>query len=317
MSWARARAWAERAAHPAARVVGSERLHGGWTSVMRRLRLEGPPDAPGHAVLRTFVAPFFVTHAEGLLNREADTLRLLATVDDIPAPVLLGVDPVAAECEHLSLLMSLLPGAVRLDDAHHEARSDPLARQLLAIHRVNAPPSARPRVYQAWTSPERVRVPEATTRPEVWRRAIEVIANGPPRYEGCFLHRDFHPGNVLFEGEGARPRVTGVVDWVETSWGPPDLDVAHCATALALLHGPRAATRLTERYRALGGTLAPPAAHRYWRLLDALAYAPDAELVATSWRALGRADLTPGRVARRLEGYVAGLLGDAVLGRGG
>jgi hypothetical protein len=99
------------------------------------------------------------------------------------------------------------------------------------------------------------------------------------------------------------------VDWVETSWGPADLDVAHCSTALALLHGVPAGLRFADEYAAAGGTLAAdPAARRYWRLLDALAFAPDAEKVGVSWRALGRTDLTPGVLARRLEAYVAALI---------
>lgn len=63
---------------------------------------------------------------------------------------------------------------------------------------------------------------------------MEHLRRDAPQYEGVFLHRDLHPGNVLFDGG----EVSGVVDWVETSWGPADLDVAHCSTALALLHGP-------------------------------------------------------------------------------
>lgn len=92
---------------------------------------------------------------------------------------------------------------------------------------------------------------------------------------------------------------------METSWGPADLDVAHCSTAVALLHGVHAGMRLADHYLAAGGTLSDdPADHLYWRLLDALAFAPDAEKVAGPWRELGRADLTPAVLARRLEEYL-------------
>lgn len=161
----------------------------------------------------------------------------------------------------------------------------------------------RPRAYQPWASPERVTGPATTERPELWRRAVDVIRREPPAYQGCFLHRDFHPGNVLFTGADDDPRGSGVVDWVETSWGPADLDVAHCSTALALLHGVPAGMRFADRYVAAGGTLAEDStAHLYWRLLDALAFAPDAEKVAVPWRELGRVDLTPTVLAHRLEG---------------
>ncbi|MEO3978731.1 aminoglycoside phosphotransferase family protein [Streptomyces sp. CAU 1734] len=300
--WSATRAWADSLLPDGSEIRGAARLHGGWTSEMRRLSLTGPP---GEAVLRSFVQPFFLRHAEGLLTREADILRLLAETA-IPAPRLYGVDAAALHCDHPSLLMSLLPGGVRLHDTGADGRAALLARRLVAIHGIR--PAARPRDYQAWTAPERVTAPVSTARPELWRRAVDVIRRDPPAYEGSFLHRDFHPGNVLFEGDGPTLRVSGVVDWVETSWGPADLDVAHCSTALALLHGVHTGMTFADHYAAAGGTLSPdPRGHLYWRLLDALAFAPEAEKVAVPWRELGRTDLTPELLTRRLEEYLSAL----------
>lgn len=54
-------------------------------------------------------------------------------------------------------------------------------------------------------------------------------------------------------------------------------------------------------YTAAGGQLSQ---HQlYWHLLDAPAYAPDAEQAAP-WRDLGRADLTSEVLTRRLERYL-------------
>jgi aminoglycoside phosphotransferase (APT) family kinase protein len=265
---------------------------------MRRLTLD---DGTG-LVLRSFVKPFYRRHASGLLAREASVLTLLAPYEDVPTPELRAVDATAEHCDHPSLLMSSLPGGVRVDEEDLDRRIDLLARQLARIHAVV--PADRPRTYQAWTSPERVRTP----RGALWERAVDVIRREPPAYEGCFLHRDFHPGNVLFDGAGDTLRISGVVDWVETSWGPADLDVAHCSTALALLHGEAYGLGFRARYEAHGGC--PPAdaeSHLYWRLLDALAYSPDAEKLAVPWRELGRTDLTPELLGERLTAYVTGL----------
>ncbi|WP_374983091.1 phosphotransferase family protein [Streptomyces fradiae] len=322
-------------------------LRGGWTSEMRRLDVAGPKGRRS-LVLRQFVKPFFVRHAEGLLGREAEVLRLLGRTG-VPAAEPVAVDPAGEHCAYPSLLMSLLPGAVRLDDEGAGARAPLLAGQLAAIHRVAVAEAGKPRAYQVWTSPERVTPPAGTGRPGLWARAVDVIRREAPAYRGCFLHRDFHPGNVLFSGGGGGTadggrggaadidrdgaalsgadrsgaalggaeaaagggalRVSGVVDWVETSWGPADLDVAHCSTALALLHGVPAGMAFADLYAAAGGTLAEdPAAHLYWRLVDALAYAPDAEKVAVPWRELGRTDLTPAVLAGRLETYVQALM---------
>jgi aminoglycoside phosphotransferase (APT) family kinase protein len=299
------RAWLARHLAPGERVTNSVALRGGWTSRMRRIEVTGPTGNRA-VVLRSFVTPFFLRHAEGLLTREATVLRLLADTA-VPAPTLLAVDPTGAACDHPSLLMSLLPGAIRLGDSGADQRAELMARQLLMIHQVPLAEAHRPRAYQAWTSPERVRPPASTDRPELWRRAVDVIRHDPPAHTAGLLHRDFHPGNVLFTGPEAAPRVGGVVDWVETSWGPADLDVAHCATALALLHGPGAGMAFADRYRAAGGRLAEGRAHLYWRVLDALAFAPDAEKVAVPWRESGRADLTPALLAGRLADYLAAL----------
>lgn len=293
--------WVEQHLRGGERIVKVERLRGGWTSEMRRIDLDGPA-GPRSLVLRSFVDSFYRRHADGLLRREADVLRLLAATG-VPAAELVAVDPTGAHCEDPSLLMTMLPGSLRLDDDGTDQRLDLLARQLAAIHRIEV--TVRPRDYQAWTSPERVRLPAATGRPDVWQAAVDGIRREPPAYQGCFLHRDFHPGNVLYTDAG----ISGVVDWVETSWGPADLDVAHCSTALALLHGPRVGLAFAGRYAAEGGrTLSEPDDHLYWRLLDALGYAPDAEKVAVPWRELGRTDLTPAVLQQRLESYLESLL---------
>ncbi|MFJ8590174.1 alpha/beta fold hydrolase [Streptomyces sp. NPDC093598] len=293
--WTATRAWVAKQLPEDRTVATSTFLSGGWSAQMRRLTLDDGTEL----ALRTFVKPFFRRHAPGLLAREAEILTLLAEQEGVPAPELIGVDATGEHCDHPSLLMSVLPGRVRVDEEELDARVDLLAAQLARIHRVV--PRERPRAYQPWTSPAAV--------PPGWERAVDVIRRQPPPYDGCFLHRDFHPGNVLFTGSGAGLRVSGVVDWVETSWGPADLDVAHCSTALALLHGPEYGLGFRERYEALGGRRpADGPEHLYWRLLDALAYVPDAAKLAGPWRELGRTDLTPEVLGERLEVYVAELL---------
>ncbi|MCX4732324.1 alpha/beta fold hydrolase [Streptomyces sp. NBC_01363] len=297
--WTATRAWVAKQIGPGRSVADSRLLAGGWSSQMRRLTLDDGTDL----VQRTFVKPFFRHHGPGLLNREASVLALLAEQDSIPAPGLVAVDATTEHCDHPTLLMSALPGRVRVDGDDLDRRLDLLAAQLVRVHGVV--PAERPRPYQAWTSAERVRAPDGP----LWERAVDVIRRDPPPYEGRFLHRDFHPGNVLFTGTGPELRITGVVDWVETSWGPADLDVAHCSTALALLHGPAYGLDFRDRYEAQGGHgLATGPDHLYWRLLDALHYCPDAAKLAGPWRELGRDDLTPEVLGERLEAYVDGLL---------
>ncbi|AYC40456.1 phosphotransferase family protein [Streptomyces griseorubiginosus] len=348
--------WVGRQLNAGERIVGTEALHGGITAEMRRLTVAAPDGGVRHLVLRTFVEPSFVDHAEEMLNREADALALLAGTG-VTAPGPVAVDPTAAHCEYPSLLMTHLVGRTVLEDEGLEVRVPVLARQLVAIHAVR--PAERPREYQAWASADEI-VPVPGADAAVWSAAIDVIRKPAPPYEGRFLHRDFHPGNVLFEVERAGPvgpvapsgsagsvgsvgsagplasaasagpahpagpsaqsapahplasvgpRVTGVVDWVQNSWGPADLDVAHCSTNLALLHGPAWGLRFAEAYEEAGGVLASAASERlYWRLLDALAFAGGVRWVARPWREAGRTELTTRAVEERLNAYVTALM---------
>ena len=169
----------------------------------------------------------------------------------------------------------------------------------------------RPREYVALTTADTVVVPKGADA-AAWAAAIDVIRRSTPPYEGRFLHRDFHPGNVLFDVPPARPagaRITGVVDWAATSWGPADLDVAHCATNLALLHGPAWGLRFAEAYEEAGGVLAAAASERlYWRVRDAPAFSEGVRLVAQPLREAGRTELTTRAVEERLEVYVTSLM---------
>ncbi|MFJ4922800.1 phosphotransferase family protein [Streptomyces sp. NPDC088725] len=287
------------------RVVGTEALHGGITAEMRRLTIGGPDGGTHELVLRSFVD---VEHAEEWLNREAGALTVL-TGTAVPAPGLVAVDATAAHCEHPSLLMTHLAGRTVLDDEGLETRVPLLARQLAAIHALR--PAERPREYATLTTADTVVTPKGADT-AAWAAAIDVIRKPAPRYEGRFLHRDFHPGNVLFDAPSpgaAGARITGVVDWAATSWGPADLDVAHCATNLALLHGPAWGLRFADAYEEAGGVLAAAANERlYWLVRDGLAFSEEVQLVARPWREAGRTELTTRAVEERLDAYVTVLM---------
>nr|BFD86904.1 hypothetical protein StreXyl84_63050 [Streptomyces sp. Xyl84] len=146
----------------------------------------------------------------------------------------------------------------------------------------------------------------------VWAAAIEVIRRPAPPYEGCFLHRDFQPGNVLSDvpprnSEGGR--ITGAIDWAAAARGPADLDVAHCSVNLALLHGPAWGLRFPEAYEEAGGVLAAGGRERlYWRVRDALAASEEVRSVSQTWREAGRTELTTRAVEERLDANVTALM---------
>ncbi|MFI6300085.1 phosphotransferase family protein [Nonomuraea sp. NPDC050790] len=301
-------AWVSRHLEVGERIVKTEALRGGITADMRRLTIGAQDGSMRDLVLRSFVDPFYVERAEGGLNGEAGALTLLARTG-VPAPALVAVDPTATHCEYPSLLMTHLTGRTVLDDEGVEKRVPLLARQLVAIHALR--PFERPRRFVTLTTADTVVVPKGADA-TAWATAIDVIRRPTPPYEGRFLHRDFQPGNVLFATSPpslAGARITGVVDWAATSWGPADLDVAHCSTNLALLHGPAWGLRFSEAYEEAGGVLAATTNERlYWQVRDALACSEEVQSVSQPWREAGRTELTTRSVEERLDAYVIALL---------
>jgi aminoglycoside phosphotransferase (APT) family kinase protein len=69
-------------------------------------------------------------------------------------------------------------------------------------------------------------VPDAWTAVRA-RLDLGLPRGGAPR----FIHRDFHPGNLLFR----RGRFTGIVDWTQASVGPPEVDVSRTRVEMAML----------------------------------------------------------------------------------
>lgn len=298
-------AWVSRQLQSGERVVGIEALRGGLSAEMRKLTIGMRNGGTRDLVLRTFVN---VGDAEDRLDREAGALSFLPGTG-VPAPGLVAVDPTATHCEYPSLLMTRLAGRALLDDEGLERRVPLLAGQLVAIHALR--PADRPRDVVTLTTADTVVVPKGADA-AAWAAAIDVIRSPPPPGETRFLHRDFQPGNVLFDRPPSSPtdaRITGVVDWAATSWGPADLDVAHCSVNLALLHGPACGLRFPAAYEEAGGVLAAdPSERLYWLVRDGLASSEEVRVVARTWREAGRTELTTRAVEERLDAYVTALM---------
>jgi aminoglycoside phosphotransferase (APT) family kinase protein len=205
--------------------------------------------------------------------------------------------------------MTRLGGELCLDDDCADVLTA-LAATLRQIHALAPRTDARPRAFQSWASVEkRIEPPVWAVEPGLWERAFRILDGLQPDFDGVFMHRDFHLGNVLWQ-EG---NISGVVDWVETSWGPADLDVAHCETNLAMLHGPETARAFRDRYLSGGGVLSDGARSRmYWRVMDVVGFLPTPRKVAGPWRENGRKDVADAVAEKRLEEWLRDVLADDV-----
>jgi aminoglycoside/choline kinase family phosphotransferase len=110
--------------------------------------------------------------------------------------------------------------------------------------------------YFPWYQGTTTAPPAASRWPALWETAIGLWHDAVPAYTPTFVHRDFHPGNVLWW----RGRVAGVVDWANACAGPAGCDVATCRANLLDWAGEPAADGFRAAYESLTGRTVDP----YW-----------------------------------------------------
>jgi aminoglycoside phosphotransferase (APT) family kinase protein len=232
------------------------------------------------------------------ITAEAIAARLLVG-SPLPVARLIASDPTGVEAGGYANLTTWLPGQVRLDRLS-SAAIDQLAHAAAVLHATVVSPDAHPRRYEFWVPPEPV-VPAWARDRDLWRRALELYAGPLPDTPSRLVHRDFHPGNVLWVGD----QITGLIDWAETSWGPAELDVTHSRTNLAVLHSLDQAYEFSAAYVRHGGTIDPnPGAQRFWAVSDILGFLPDPQPILRALTVV-RPELTADVLHRRLEQFLA------------
>jgi aminoglycoside/choline kinase family phosphotransferase len=86
----------------------------------------------------------------------------------------------------------------------------------------------------------------------MWERAIDLAVRPASGAASGFIHRDYHPGNVLWTGAPDAPRVAGVADWTSASIGPFAIDLGHMRWNLAAGYDRATADRFLAAAQALG-----------------------------------------------------------------
>jgi aminoglycoside phosphotransferase (APT) family kinase protein len=262
--------WAE--ARAGARVVAALPLASQWLANHVLVLADGR-----ELVLRRWARPGWDDDDPELTAaRELLVLQRLADTP-VPAPEVVAADPDAADCDVPALLVTRVPGA----PLHGRPPLGPLLDALAEIHAID-PDGIPP--YTRYYEPERLAVPPWAADRDVWERAIAVAHEPPPALPERFIHRDFHPGNTLWEGAA----LTGIVDWTTGSRGPAAVDLGHLRWNLATEFGQRVADAV----------LPHPEHHPYYDVVTAL------DVVADLDAALPDADVS------RLEEHVARALAE-------
>lgn len=244
---------------------------------------------PYRHVLRLFKKERWSTPAHALSARESTILEALRPTD-LPVP-----EPVATLPDN-GVVMSWLPGDVVLPAQPDGPWMKELARVLCAIHQTDI---QLPYAYESWNDTTNKPAPEWWEDEALWQKAQASVARVPD-YEPRFVHRDYHPVNVLWE----QGRICGIVDWINACMGPQGIDVAHCRLNLAIMYGMEAADDFLEAYASgRSGYVHDP----FWDLDDALGALPDVEPYPP-WAIFGLTGLTTEIVRDRLLDFVRAAL---------
>jgi aminoglycoside phosphotransferase (APT) family kinase protein len=183
-------------------VVG---LRAGDRSLVLRWYPDGPP--PG-------LDPDPIEREVAALSALEDTL--------VPAPGLVA----ASVAEPSAVLMTRVAGQARL------ARLDAGAmRSMMALVHACDSAALTPWLYRGYHEGQVLRRPTWWRDSAIWERAVVQTETARPTGPPVFLHRDFHPGNLLWSGS----TISGVVDWVNACVGPAGVDLGHLRVNLATL----------------------------------------------------------------------------------
>ena len=218
-------------------------------SVERWRRLPGASSSAVHAltlsdgdvaVLRRWVWPRVLQDEPVIVRRELDALAVAGRAG-LPAPAIIAADPGGVEIGDgvPALLMTRCPG-----QALEQPDLQRLAELAAAIHDVDAPDFAHD--FFVWCEDALTEPPPTAVDVAMWREAIRLRATAMPEFRPTFIHRDFHPGNVLWRYRS----VSGIVDWALACRGPWECDVATCRSNLEGLAGIAAADEFLQRYEA-------------------------------------------------------------------
>ena len=290
------RRWIEGAT--GGRVFSVAVLPGATSSLLHAVEVDGPSGRRS-LVLRRFVNQKWVEAEPDVAVREGMTLQH-ATRAGLAAPELVALDADGEYCGVPATLVARLQGSVILEPTDRKQWVRGLAETAARIHRVDA--AGFRWKYRRYNEGATLTLPRWAKQQEAWAKAIKIV-EGPPRsYSECFVHRDYHPSNVLWQNG----RVSGVVDWVNGCRGPAGIDVAWCRHNLANLHGVSVADEFLTAYAAEAGSEFQY--DPYWDLMSVVELLPGPPAMYEGWRASGVRNISNAVMRERVDDYVASVV---------
>lgn len=197
-------------------------------------------------------------------RHEAIVLEFLASTT-VPAPELIALDASGEHCDVPALLTTRLKGETVAPPGAPQHFVAELVDGLVKIHDLKWNPSIALPAYESYfdqsaTRCER-RPPRWSLHPALWERVFEILDSLPPTTSTGFIHRDYHPAQILFDGS----RLSGICDWLTACNGPYGIDLARMRINLAEGWSLELADEFRRTYQSVAGE---DRVHPYWDLLD-------------------------------------------------
>lgn len=274
------------------------RLKGSTSSVLHHISLQ-VGEMVKEVVVRQFDNRQWLEEEPDLAIHEAGSLGL-ANKLKVPAPEIIAYDTHGNDCGVPAVLMTMLEGTVELMPNNRIEWVNGLAEALVKVHAVNA--GDFPWIYFTYNNVSQLEIPTWSSVPQAWEKVIGIVQGPRPKVDECFIHRDYHPANVLWkDGE-----VSGVVDWVNACRGPAGIDIGHCRLNIALLYDVATADNFLEAYQEHAGE--PFIYDPYWDLLSLIDVLFGSPEVYPGWAAFGVTGLTDQMMEERMDAYAVSLL---------
>lgn len=290
--------WIEEALGGRHRISGANAMRGSTSSDVYKIETAGE-EGRSEYVLRLFTKADWLAMEPDLARHEAASLEI-AQQTGLPVPQLVAFEETGGPCGLPAVLMTKLPGTPVLKPENESDWLERMAAALAEIHRHEAEGFAWE--YFSYNNALALDRPVWSRHPDEWVRAFFIVAGIRPEAKEHFIHRDFHPANLLWSGG----RISGIVDWVNACIGPAGIDVGHCRLNLAQLHGVSTADRFLAAYLKNAGEQFEY--HPYWDLLALTDGLDGPPAVYAGWQAFGMTGLTDELMRHRLDEYLLSLL---------
>ncbi|MCJ8010076.1 aminoglycoside phosphotransferase family protein [Lederbergia wuyishanensis] len=289
--------WVVNSINPKATIETISQLKGGISSLVFNVGLM-ENGGINEYVVRLHFPEGWNENSPDLVINEAENLRF-TKLKKLPTPEIIAIEETGNLFGSYASIMTKLEGKVVLEPDDMKSWLSGLAQALVQIHRIKADFS---RSYYTYQDPYTFEIPAWSGLKEEWKKVHTIIKGERPEFQECFIHRDYHPNNVLWSGNS----VSGIVDWINACKGPAGVDVGHCRVNLAQLYGVKEADIFLSYYQQYAG---PTFEYNpYWDIISLVDFPLEDPEVYPGWTDLGFKGLTAQLIKERLDAYMVSLV---------